>query len=129
MSDGDLAASRRPGLPARDGRDDGVDDAPDARGAWRTAPRGRAAMSRRAVAALVIAPAVALAVAAVVTASFAGGSSQAEGDSRYRGSELPAGIAMPEFSLRNHDGRLIRSGELLSLIHISEPTRLRRISY
>lgn len=69
-------------------------------------------MSRRAAAALVIAPAIALSVAAVVTASFADGSSQAEGDSRYRGSEPPTGIAMPEFSLRNHDGRLIRSGEL-----------------
>ncbi|HLF00033.1 MAG TPA: SCO family protein [Gaiellaceae bacterium] len=69
-------------------------------------------MSRRAAAALVIASAMGLAVVAVVTASFAGGSSPAEGDSRYRGSEPPAGIAMPEFALRNYDGRLIRSGEL-----------------
>ncbi len=69
-------------------------------------------MSRRAVAALVIAPAVALAVAAVVTASFTDGSSQAERDSRYRGSEPPTGIAMPEFSLRNYDGRTVRSDEL-----------------
>jgi protein SCO1/2 len=69
-------------------------------------------MSRRAAASLVIASAIGLAVAAIVTASFAGGSSPAEGDSRYRGSEPPAGIAMPEFSLRNYDGRLIRSGAL-----------------
>jgi protein SCO1/2 len=67
-------------------------------------------MSRRAAAALVIASAVGLAVAAV--ASFADGSSPADGDSRYRGSEPPAGIAMPEFSLRNYDGRLIRSNAL-----------------
>ncbi|HUG64231.1 MAG TPA: SCO family protein [Gaiellaceae bacterium] len=67
-------------------------------------------MSPRAAAALVIASAVGLAVAAV--ASFAGGSSPADGDSRYRGSEPPAGIAMPEFSLPNYDGRLIRSNAL-----------------
>jgi protein SCO1/2 len=69
-------------------------------------------MSRRATAALISASAVGLAVAAVVTASFADGSSPAEGDSRYRGSEPPAGIAMPEFSLRSYDRRLIRSDEL-----------------
>jgi protein SCO1/2 len=69
-------------------------------------------MSRRAAAALVIASAVGLVVAAVVTASFADGSSRDEANSRYRGSEPPAGIAMPEFSLRNYDGRLIRSDEL-----------------
>jgi cytochrome oxidase Cu insertion factor (SCO1/SenC/PrrC family) len=66
-------------------------------------------MSRRAAAALVIASAVGLAVAAVVTASLAGGPSPAEGDPTYRGSEPPARFAMPEFSLRNYDGRLIRS--------------------
>jgi cytochrome oxidase Cu insertion factor (SCO1/SenC/PrrC family) len=69
-------------------------------------------MSRRAEAALVIASVLGLAVAAVVTASFAGGSSSAEQGSRYRGSEPPAGIAMPEFSLRNYDERLIRSDAL-----------------
>jgi protein SCO1/2 len=69
-------------------------------------------MSRRAATAIVIAAAVGLAVAAIVTASFAVGSSPAEADSRYEGSEPPAGIAMPEFSLRNHDRRLIRSDEL-----------------
>jgi cytochrome oxidase Cu insertion factor (SCO1/SenC/PrrC family) len=69
-------------------------------------------MSRRAAAALVIASVLGLAVAAVVTASFAGGSSSAEQGSRYRGSEPPAGIAMPEFSLRNYDERLIRSDAL-----------------
>lgn len=69
-------------------------------------------MSRRAAAALVIASAVGVIVAAVVTASFGGGASRAGADSRYRGSEPPAGNAMPEFSLRNYDGRLIRSDEL-----------------
>jgi protein SCO1 len=69
-------------------------------------------MSRRDATALVIASAIGLAVAAVVIASFAGGSSPAEADSRYRGSKPPAGIAMPEFTLRNYDGRRIRSDEL-----------------
>lgn len=70
-------------------------------------------MSRRAVAALVIAAAIGLAAAAaVVTASLADGSSSTDGGSRYRGSEPPPGIAMPEFALRNHDGRLIRSDSL-----------------
>jgi protein SCO1 len=69
-------------------------------------------MSRRAAVALVLASAVGLAIAAVVTASFAGGSSQAEEDSQYRGSEPPAGIPMPDFALRSHDGRTIHSDEL-----------------
>jgi protein SCO1/2 len=69
-------------------------------------------MSRRAATELVIASAIGVIVVAVVTASFAGGSSRAEGDSRYRGSEPPAGLVMPAFSLRNYDGRLIRSDEL-----------------
>jgi protein SCO1 len=69
-------------------------------------------MSRRAAAALVIASAVGLVPAVVVTATLAGGSSRDEANQGYRGSEPPAGIAMPEFSLRNFDGRPIRSDEL-----------------
>jgi|SRR5918996_2126460 cytochrome oxidase Cu insertion factor (SCO1/SenC/PrrC family) len=75
-------------------------------------------MSRRAATALVIVSGIGLAIAAIVTASFAGGSSPAEQDSRYRGSVPPAGIAMPAFSLRNHDRRLIRSDELRSRVTV-----------
>jgi protein SCO1/2 len=70
-------------------------------------------MSRRAAAAaLVAASAVGLAAATVLAASFAGGSSPADQDSRYRGSEPPAGIAMPRFTLRSYDRRPLRSTEL-----------------
>jgi len=69
-------------------------------------------MSRRAAAAVLLASAIGLAVAAVVAASFAGGSSPAERGSKYRGSEPPAKIAMPEFALRSHDGQQIRSDAL-----------------
>jgi len=69
-------------------------------------------MSRRVVATCVIASAIGLAVVAAVAASFGGGSSPAGQASSYRGSEPPGGIAMPDFSLRNYDGRLVRSSDL-----------------
>ncbi|MBA2642909.1 MAG: SCO family protein [Actinobacteria bacterium] len=35
---------------------------------------------------------------------------------RYRGGEPPPGITLSDFSLRNYDGRLIRSGDLLGRV-------------
>lgn len=71
-------------------------------------------MTRRTVATGVVASvsAIALAVAAAVAASLGGGSPPAGHASLYRGSEVPAGIAMPDFSLRNYDGRRVRTSDL-----------------
>ncbi len=69
-------------------------------------------MSRGFVATCVIASSIALAVGAAVIAFLAGGSSPARNASPYRGSLPPGGIAMPDFSLRDHDGRPLRSSDL-----------------
>lgn len=69
-------------------------------------------MSRRVVATCVIASAIGLALVAAVTASLGGGPSPPGQASSYRGSEPPGGIAMPDFSLRNYDGRRVRSSDL-----------------
>jgi protein SCO1/2 len=62
---------------------------------------------------------VVAAVAAVTVAIAIGYESRATGKSLvptgpglFRGSEPPAGIALPDFSLRNYDGRLVSSDEL-----------------
>jgi len=62
---------------------------------------------------------LALAIGVVLGAGAAGallaslgGGSPAAGSGQYRGSEPPRGIAMSDFSLRNHDGRLVRSSDL-----------------
>jgi protein SCO1 len=59
---------------------------------------------------------VALAVAGVLVAACGGRSDSqraAFGDSgQYRGSEPPGVIALEDFSLRNYDGRLVRSSDL-----------------
>ena len=68
-------------------------------------------MSRRAALALAIAAALGVGIAGALMASLGGGS-PAAGSRQYRGSEPPAGIAMSEFVLRNHDGRRIRSADL-----------------
>jgi protein SCO1/2 len=67
-------------------------------------------MSRNVVATSVIVSAIALAVVAVI-ASRIGGSSAAGPAEAYRGSMPPPGIAMPEFSLRNYDGRPVASSD------------------
>lgn len=77
-------------------------------------------MTRRTVATGVIASviAIALAVVAAVAASLGGGSSPAGQASLYRGSEPPGGIAMPDFSLRDHDGQPVRSSDLRGRVTI-----------
>ena len=77
-------------------------------------------MTRRTVATGVIASvlAIALAVVAAVAASLGGGSSPAGQASLYRGSEPPGGIAMPYFSLRDHDGQPVRSSDLRGRVTI-----------
>ncbi len=69
-------------------------------------------MSRRVLATCVIASVVGLALVVAVAASLGGGSPPVEEASLYRGSEPPGGIAMPDFSLRNHDGQPVRSSDL-----------------
>ena len=71
-------------------------------------------MTRRTIATAMIASvlAIALAVVAAVAASLGGGSSPDAQASLYSGSEPPGGIAMPDFSLREHDGQPVRSSEL-----------------
>jgi protein SCO1/2 len=54
--------------------------------------------------------AIVVAGAAVSLASLGQGSTTTAG--AYRGSEPPEGIAMSEFALRDHDGRIVRSDEL-----------------
>ncbi|HXF96993.1 MAG TPA: SCO family protein [Gaiellaceae bacterium] len=68
-------------------------------------------MSRpAAVIAAAVAAAAALVAVAAALPSLLGGSSGEEG--AYRGSMPPAGIRLPAFSLRRHDGALVRSAEL-----------------
>ncbi|CAN5369363.1 hypothetical protein BH20ACT13_BH20ACT13_16560 [soil metagenome] len=73
-------------------------------------------MSRRVVAILAVSAigaVVAVGVAAALAVSLGNGSqSSVAGSGPYRGSEPPRGIAMSDFSLRNHDGRVIRSSDL-----------------
>ena len=68
-------------------------------------------MSRGAVLALVIVVTVGLAVAVVLLAAL-GSRSSSTGSGSYRGSEVPGGIELSDFSLRNHDGRIVRSRDL-----------------
>ena len=49
-------------------------------------------------------------VAVALVASLRGSSITGSGD--YRGSEPPGGLAMSDFSLRNYDGRPVRSSDL-----------------
>ena len=68
-------------------------------------------MSRPAILALVIGVVLGVGAAGALLASLGGGSPAAR-SGQYRGSEPPGGIAMSDFSLRNHDGRLIHSSDL-----------------
>lgn len=68
-------------------------------------------MSRRALLTAAIGSVLGVAAAGALMASFGGGS-PAAGSGQYRGSEPPGGIAMGDFSLRNFDGRLVRSTDL-----------------
>ena len=68
-------------------------------------------MSRSAILALAIGAVLGVGVAGALMWSLGGGS-PAAGSGQYRGSEPPGGIAMIDFSLRNHDGRPVRSADL-----------------
>jgi cytochrome oxidase Cu insertion factor (SCO1/SenC/PrrC family) len=67
-------------------------------------------VSRRSTLTLAIGAALGVGVAVALVASFGGESSVAE-SGQYRGSEPPGEIAMSDFILRNHDGRLVRSAD------------------
>ena len=67
-------------------------------------------MSRRVLLALAIGAVLGVGAAGALLASL-GGESPAAGSGQYRGSEPPGGIAMSDFSLRNHDGRPVRSDD------------------
>ena len=68
-------------------------------------------VSRRSTVALAVAAFLGIGAAVALVASFDEGST-ASGSGQYRGSEPPGGIAMSDFSLRNHDGRLVRANDL-----------------
>jgi len=68
-------------------------------------------MSRPAILALAIGAVLGVGVAGALVSSLGGGS-PAAGSGQYRGSEPPGGIAMSDFSLRNYDGRVVRSTDL-----------------
>lgn len=68
-------------------------------------------MSRRAMLALAIGAVLGAAAAGALAASVDRGSPDA-GATQYRGSEPPGGIVMSDFTLRNHDGRTVRSSDL-----------------
>jgi len=65
-------------------------------------------MSRFAVLAAIGVLGVGVSVVLVVSL---GGGSPAAGSGQYRGSEPPGGVAMSDFTLRNHDGRPVRSAD------------------
>lgn len=67
-------------------------------------------MSRPALVVLTLG-AIGVAGAAVAFGSIGRESPAAKADN-YRGSEPPAGIAMSDFTLRNYDGRVVRSSDL-----------------
>jgi cytochrome oxidase Cu insertion factor (SCO1/SenC/PrrC family) len=75
-------------------------------------------VSRRAAAIGAIAVLVGALAVVIVTASIrdepsaTGESSLTSGSGPFRGSEPPDGLAMPDFTLRNYDGRLVSSDEL-----------------
>jgi cytochrome oxidase Cu insertion factor (SCO1/SenC/PrrC family) len=74
-------------------------------------------VSRRAAAICAIGAVVGALAAVTVTASIGdtsatGESLLATGSGQFRGSEPPDGIAMPDFALRNYDGRLVSSEDL-----------------
>jgi protein SCO1/2 len=75
-------------------------------------------MSRRVAVACAIGAALVLGVVAALAASFGDGSpapsrdASVTGSGPYRGSEVPGGITMRDFSLRNYDGRSVRSSDL-----------------
>jgi protein SCO1/2 len=60
---------------------------------------------------VVLAALIGIALGAALTVSLAGGSSTS-GPGPYRGSQPPTGIALGAFSLRNYDGRRVRSSDL-----------------
>jgi len=72
-------------------------------------------MSRRVVVAGAIGVALALGVAAALASSLGKGSPElsAAGSRQYKGSEPPGGITMSDFTLRNHDGRVVGSTDLV----------------
>jgi cytochrome oxidase Cu insertion factor (SCO1/SenC/PrrC family) len=75
-------------------------------------------MSRRVAVACALAAALVLAVVAALAISLGDGSPPASQDASgansgpYRGSEIPGGITLRDFSLHNFDGRLVRSSDL-----------------
>ncbi|HEU0246878.1 MAG TPA: SCO family protein [Gaiellaceae bacterium] len=75
-------------------------------------------MSRRSALALVIGAILGVGAAAGALWVSLGDGSSATGSGQYRGSEPPPGIAMSDFSLRNHDGRLVRSSDLRGRVTI-----------
>ena len=74
-------------------------------------------MSRPAILALVIGVVLGVGAAGALLASLGGGSPAAR-SGQYRGSEPPGGIAMSDFSLRNHDGRVVRSTDLAGRVTV-----------
>jgi len=73
-------------------------------------------MSRRAMLALAIGSVLGVGAAGALMASFGG--SPAAGSGPYRGSEPPGGITMRDFSLRNFDGRPVRSTDLAGRVTV-----------
>ena len=74
-------------------------------------------MSRRIAVTCAIGLAIGLGVVAALAALLSNGSSATSrasvaGSGPYRGSEVPGGITMRGFSLRNYDGRPVRSTDL-----------------
>jgi len=75
-------------------------------------------MSRRVAVTCVVGMAMASGVVAALAALLGNGSqapsreASVAGSGPYRGSEVPGGITMRDFSLRNYDGRPVRSSDL-----------------
>lgn len=75
-------------------------------------------MNRRVAVVCAIGLAIGLGVVAAFAALLSNGSSATSretsvtGSGLYRGSEVPGGITMRDFSLRNYDGRPVRSSDL-----------------
>jgi cytochrome oxidase Cu insertion factor (SCO1/SenC/PrrC family) len=71
---------------------------------------------RRLVAVSVIGATLALGVAAALAASLGTGSPttsrEASGPGSYTGSQVVGGIKIPDFTLRNYDGRVVQSSDL-----------------
>ena len=74
-------------------------------------------MIRRAMLALAIGAVLGVGAAGALMASFGGGS-PAAGSGPYRGSEPPGGITMRDFSLRNFDGRPVRSTDFAGRVTV-----------